>query len=202
VAAADGEPAAPGQVGELVIRQPWPGMAHGFWRDEARYLASYWERFPDVWVHGDWATVDEAGFWYVRGRSDDTIKVAGKRVGPAEYESALVAHPRVVEAAAIGVPDELKGESAVCFVTCRSVVEDNRRFERELQEHVAESLGKPLKPSRVHVVPALPKTKNGKVLRRLVKSAFLGLPPGDVSSLEDPACLASIRACGEAGGSR
>src|SRR3989337_1237501 len=103
-------------VGELVVRQPWPGMTRGFWRDPERYVATYWSRWPGVWVHGDWAFVDDDGFWYILGRSDDTIKVAGKRVGPAEVESALVAHPAVGEAAAVGVPDELKGEAVVVFV--------------------------------------------------------------------------------------
>ena len=102
-------------VGELVIRQPLPGMTRGFWNDPDRYLEAYWSRFPGVWVHGDWALVDEAGYWYIQGRSDDTLKVAGKRVGPAEVESAAVAHPAVVEAAAIGIPHAIKGESIAVF---------------------------------------------------------------------------------------
>ena len=108
-----------GRVGELVIRAPWPGMTRGFWRDRERYLDTYWSRWPDVWVHGDWVEVDADGLWYIRGRSDDTIKVAGKRLGPAEVESALVAHTAVAEAAAIGVPDPLKGEALVVFVVLK-----------------------------------------------------------------------------------
>ena len=202
VAAPDGSPAVPGEVGELVIRNVWPGMAKGFWGDDARYLDAYWSRFTDVWVHGDWAQVDEDGFWFVRGRSDDTIKVAGKRVGPAEYESALVAHPMVVEAVAIGVPDELKGESAVCFVTvsgnASATRDDWQKAERELRDHVADSLGKPLKPMRVHLIASVPKTKNGKVLRRVVKNAYLGRDLGDLTALDNRDCIAAIAACARA----
>ena len=111
----DGEPVR-GQVGELVITQPWPGMTAGFWRDPERYEETYWSRWPDVWVHGDWAYVDDDGFWFIQGRSDDTLKIAGKRLGPAEVESVLVGHPAVAEAGVIGVPHEVKGESVVCFV--------------------------------------------------------------------------------------
>jgi acetyl-CoA synthetase len=99
-----------GQVGELAIREPWIGMTRGFWKDPQRYIDTYWSRFPDVWVHGDWAAVDDDGLWYILGRSDDIIKIAGKRVGPAEVESVLVAHAQVSEAAAVGVPDSIKGE--------------------------------------------------------------------------------------------
>ena len=104
-----------GQVGELVIREPWIGMTRGFWKDRERYIETYWSRCPGTWVHGDWAAVDDDGLWYILGRSDDTIKIAGKRLGPAEVESILVAHPQVSEAAAVGVPDPIKGEALVCF---------------------------------------------------------------------------------------
>ena len=107
------------QVGELVVRAPWIGMTRGFWNDPERYVQTYWSRFPDVWVHGDWAAIDDDGLWYILGRSDDTIKIAGKRLGPAEVESVLVDHPAVLEAAAIGVPDEMKGQALVCFCVLR-----------------------------------------------------------------------------------
>ncbi len=115
---ADGKPVR-GKVGELVVTKPWPGMTHGFWRDPQRYLETYWSRWPQVWVHGDWAATDGDGFWYILGRSDDTIKVAGKRLGPAEVEAILTGHPAVSEAAAIGVPHPVKGEALVCFVVLR-----------------------------------------------------------------------------------
>jgi acetyl-CoA synthetase len=112
----DGRPIERGKVGELSIRQPWIGIARGFWGEKERYLETYWSRFENIWVHGDWALQDEDGHWYILGRSDDTLKVAGKRVGPAEVESLLVAHEPVSEAAVIGVPDEIKGTAMVAFV--------------------------------------------------------------------------------------
>jgi acetyl-CoA synthetase len=182
-------------VGELVIRAPMPGMTRGFWRDdEGRYEATYWSRFPGAWVHGDWATIDADGFWYIQGRSDDTLKVAGKRVGPAEVESAAVSHPAVLEAAAIGVPHEIKGEAVVVLVVLRPGAEDDPDLAAAIASTVAGQLGKPLKPERVAVVTALPKTRSGKVMRRAIRAAWLGLDPGDLSSLDDPASLAAIRA--------
>src|SRR5437867_13778 len=135
-----------GQVGELVIRQPWIGSTRGFWKDPQRYLETYWSRFPDVWVHGDWAAIDADGLWYILGRSDDTIKIAGKRLGPAEVESVLVSHPAVSEAAAIGVPDEIKGETVVCFCVLKP---GQTVSETELRERVVRELGKPFAPRAV-----------------------------------------------------
>ena len=189
---ADGEPLR-GEVGELVIRQPWPGMTQGFWHDRERYVEAYWSRLPGVWVHGDWARIDAAGFWYISGRSDDTIKVAGKRIGPAEVESAAVAHPSVVEALAVGVPDELKGETIALFAVVRDGSEQGEALAAAISETVVAHLGKSFKPGAVHLVPSLPKTRNGKILRRLARAAYLGLDPGDISSLEDPATLEPIR---------
>ena len=187
-----------GEVGELVIRNPWPGMTRGFWGDRERYLETYWNRFEGVWVHGDWAYVDpEDGLWYVLGRSDDTIKVAGKRLGPAEVESVLVGHPWVAEAAAIGVPDEMKGEALVCFVILRPNRKASVELSAELQELVATALGKPLKPKAVHIVGDLPRTRNAKILRRVVRSVYTGKDPGDLSSLENPSALAAIGATRE-----
>ncbi|HKC18838.1 MAG TPA: AMP-binding protein [Candidatus Dormibacteraeota bacterium] len=184
-----------GEVGELVIRNPWPGMTRGFWGDRQRYLDTYWSRYPDIWVHGDWAYVDpEDGLWYVLGRSDDTIKVAGKRLGPAEVESVLVGNSAVAEAAAIGVPDELKGEALVCFVIVRPGVEPSDELASSLQDLVASALGKPLRPKAVHFVGDLPRTRNAKILRRVVKSVYTGKDPGDLSSLENPSALAAIGA--------
>ena len=184
-----------GSVGELVIRAPMPGMTRGFWRDdEGRYEATYWSRIPGAWVHGDWATIDRDGFWYIQGRSDDTLKVAGKRVGPAEVESAAVSHPAVLEAAAIGVPHEIKGEVVVVLVVLRPGSDEDLDLTAAIGSAVAGQLGKPLKPERVAVVPALPKTRSGKVMRRAIRAAWLGLDPGDLSSLDDPASLEAIRA--------
>jgi acetyl-CoA synthetase len=182
-----------GQVGELVIRQPWPGMTRSFWHDPARYEDAYWSRIPGIWVHGDWAAVDSDGFWYILGRSDDTIKVAGKRLGPAEVESAAVAHPAVTEAAAIGVPHEIKGEAITVFVVTPPGVEQTEQLREEIRSEVVKALGPAMKPEAVLFVAQLPKTRNGKVLRRLIRARHLGKTDlGDTSSLESPDALEAI----------
>jgi len=174
------------QVGELVIKTPWIGMTRGFWEDPDRYLKTYWSRWDDVWVHGDWAAVDSDGQWYVLGRSDDTIKVAGKRLGPAEVESILVDHPDVVEAAAIGVPHEIKGSEIIAFCVIQPGTEISDTLRDDLRDLVAKAMGKPLTPGAVLFVSALPMTRNAKVMRRMIRSAYLGLDPGDTSSLVNP----------------
>src|SRR5574341_30238 len=179
-------------VGELVIKAPWIGMTRGFWKDPERYLQTYWSRWPDVWVHGDWAAIDGDGLWYILGRSDDTIKVAGKRLGPAEVESILVAHPAVAESAAIAVPDEVKGNEVVCFCVLRPGHPANDELRETLKEKVAGELGKPLKPREIKFVRDLPKTRNAKVMRRVIRAAYLGLDPGDTSSLENPGAVEEI----------
>jgi acetyl-CoA synthetase len=187
-----------GSVGELVLRAPWPGMTRGFWKDRERYVETYWSRLPNVWVHGDWARVDDDGFWYIEGRSDDTLKIAGKRVGPAEVESAAVANAAVGEAAAIGVPDELKGEAIVVFAVAKPGVVTDGALERSVSDTIAEQLGKPLRPKSVKFIRQLPKTRNGKILRRLIRGAYLGKTDlGDTSSLEDPTALDEVRAAGK-----
>jgi acetyl-CoA synthetase len=182
-----------GQVGELVVRRPWIGMTRGFWKDPDRYFQTYWSRFTDVWVHGDWAAVDEDGLWYILGRSDDTIKVAGKRLGPAEVESVLVGHPAVSEAAAIGVPDSLKGEALVCFCVLKPGSEVSERLREELRTRVAEQLGKPLKPEILKFLDDLPKTRNAKIMRRIIRASYLDQDPGDLSALENPQSVDAVR---------
>jgi len=181
------------QVGELVIRAPWIGMTRGFWRDRQRYLDTYWSQHENVWVHGDWAAIDADGMWYILGRSDDTIKIAGKRLGPAEVESVLVSHPAVSEAAAIGVPDPVKGSALVCFCVPMPGVEPSDAFRKELESTVVRELGKPLRPQAIIFVSDLPKTRNAKVMRRIIRSAYLGEDPGDTSSLVNPEVVDEIR---------
>ncbi len=187
----DGHPIR-GEVGELVCTKPWPGMTRGLWRDPERYLATYWSRWPDVWVHGDWAVVED-GQWYLRGRSDDTIKLAGKRLGPAEVESALVSHPAVAEAAAVGVPDELKGEELWVYVVLTPRTEPSDELRTQLADLVTDHLGKAFRPSVVRFTSALPKTRSAKVVRRAIRAAAAGADPGDLSSLEDPATVEAVR---------
>jgi acetyl-CoA synthetase len=183
-----------GEVGELAIRQPLPGMTRGFWNDPERYLETYWSRFPGTWLHGDWALIDADGYWFIQGRSDDTLKVAGKRVGPAEVESAAVAHPAVLEAAAVGVPHAVKGEVIVVFVRLHPGETDDADLRRSIADKIAHELGKPLRPEAVHVVTDLPRTRSGKVMRRVARAAYMGADPGDLSALENPAALEAIRA--------
>ena len=189
----DGQPVR-GEVGELVCTQPWPGMTRGLWKAPERYLDTYWNRWPDVWVHGDWAIVDDDGQWYLRGRSDDTIKIAGKRLGPAEVESALVGHPAVAEAAAVGVADELKGQALWCFVVLAPGHEPSAGLRDELRATVTDALGKSFKPAELRFTAALPKTRSAKVLRRAIRAAATGEDPGDLSSIEDPGAMDAVRA--------
>ena len=180
------------QVGELIVRAPWIGMTRGFWNDAERYVQTYWSRFPDIWVHGDWAAIDDDGLWYILGRSDDTIKIAGKRLGPAEVESVLVEDPAVVEAAAIGIPDPLKGQALVCFCVLRAGSDGAPAVANRLKALVAERLGKPLRPETIEFVKDLPKTRNAKVMRRVIRAAYVGDPLGDLSSLENPQAVDEI----------
>lgn len=181
------------EVGELVICQPWIGQTRGFWNDPQRYADTYWSRFAGVWCHGDWAAVDADGLWYILGRSDDTIKVAGKRLGPAEVESVLVAHPAIREAAAVGVPDDVKGQAVVCFCVLKPGEAGGDALREALKDAVAAELGKPLRPRDVRFVRDLPKTRNAKVMRRVIRAACLGEDPGDVSSLENPDAIEEVR---------
>jgi acetyl-CoA synthetase len=178
-----------GDVGELVCRKPFPGMTRGFWGDPDRFLETYWRRFPGIWTHGDWASVDGDGYWFLHGRSDDTLNIAGKRIGPAEIESAAVAHPSVAEAAAVGVPHEVKGEVAWVFCV---LAPGTAASEDEVRALVAGELGKAFAPDRVLFVPALPKTRSAKIVRRAVRAMALGQDPGDMSSVENPDALEAI----------
>ncbi len=180
-------------VGELVIKAPWIGMTRGFWKDKQRYLDAYWSRWENVWVHGDFAAIDKDGLWYILGRSDDTIKIAGKRLGPAEVESILVRHESIVEAAAIGVPHDVKGSELVLFAVTKPGVERSDALRRQLHEMVVAEMGKPLAPKAILFVSDLPKTRNAKVMRRMIRAAYLGLELGDTSSLVNPAAVDEVK---------
>lgn len=198
-------------VGELVVKSPWPGMTRGFWQDPQRYEETYWSRWPGTWVHGDWARIDRDGQWTIEGRSDDTIKIAGKRIGPAEVESLLVAHPQVIEAAAIEIPHEVKGGALACFVVLQQGVEPSEALRGELSRRVIDGLGKAMKPEAVRFARELPKTRNAKIMRRLIRATYIeqanaaagsgskgkvagaSPPVGDVSALDNPSALEAIR---------
>jgi acetyl-CoA synthetase len=178
-----------GEVGELVIRGSWPGMTRGFWNEPERYLETYWSRFDGTWVHGDWAEVDEDGFWYLHGRSDDTLNIAGKRIGPAEIESAAVAHPAVVMAAAIGLPDDVKGEGIGLYLVAAPGVDPDRALTEVVEAEVVATLGRAFRPKSIRWVPDLPRTRSAKIMRRVVKAVATGIDPGDLTSLENPESL-------------
>ncbi|MBI4214959.1 AMP-binding protein, partial [archaeon] len=179
-------------VGYLVCKKPAPSMTRGLWNAPERYVETYWSRWPHVWYHGDWARVDREGFWFLHGRADDTIKIAGKRVGPAEVEAALLTHPAVAEAAAIGAPHELKGESLVCFVVIKPGFEASETLREEVKKTVGNELGKPLMPDEVKFVNALPKTRSAKIMRRVIKKKYAGEDVGDISTLENPEAVDEI----------
>lgn len=185
------------EVGELVIKQPWVGMTNGFWKEPERYEESYWSRWENIWVHGDWVIKDQNGFWTITGRSDDILNVAGKRLGPAELESILVDHDAVIEAGTIGIPDEVKGEVAVCFAVLKQGVEPTDELKNELMALIGEKMGKALRPKEIHFVSDLPKTRNAKVMRRAIKAAYLNQDAGDLSSLENPQAVDAIRKLGQ-----
>jgi acetyl-CoA synthetase len=189
----EGHTVPAGAVGELVCRQPWPSMTRGIWGDPERYLDAYWRRFPDVWVHGDWASRDDGGYWYLHGRSDDTLNIAGKRIGPAEVESVVAMIPSVAECAAVGVPDPVKGERVWVVVVRTPALDDSVDLEAEVRSVVREHLGGSFVPARVVVAAALPKTRSAKIVRRAVRAAVTGEDPGDLSTLEDPSTIDAIR---------
>lgn len=176
-------------IGHLVCKKPAPSMTKGFVGDRQRYLETYFKRFPGVWYHGDWAKVDDSGAWFLFGRSDDTIKVAGKRVGPAEVEAALLVHLAVTEAAAIGVPHAFKGESIICYVVVKSDAICSNNLAEELSALVVKNLGAPFRPEKINFVSALPKTRSGKIVRGAIRRKLLGEATGDISSVENPLAL-------------
>ncbi|OUM84707.1 MAG: AMP-dependent synthetase [Bacillus thermozeamaize] len=182
-----------GQIGELVVRQPWVGMTHGFWQEPERYEETYWSRWKNIWVHGDAVIRDEQGFWTIIGRSDDTLNVAGKRMGPSEMESILVSHPAVREAATIGVPDPLKGEVPVCFAVINPGHAPDESLAEKLMQMVTEQIGKALRPKAIHFVAELPKTRSAKIMHRVIRAVYLGKNPGDLSALDNPESIREIQ---------
>ncbi|MDO8518615.1 MAG: AMP-binding protein, partial [Deltaproteobacteria bacterium] len=180
------------EVGYLVCKKPAPSMTKGFLNDEQRYLDTYFSKWPGVWNHGDWAYVDKDGFWFLRGRADDVIKVSGHRTGPAEIESALMYNPAVAECAAIGVPHEIKGESIVCFVVLKAGFEADETMKKNLKSGVGTKLGKTLTPDDIKFVKSLPKTRSAKIVRGAIRKKYLGLPLGDITSVENPEALETL----------
>ena len=189
-----GQPAAPGSVGELVMRSPVFGLTMGLWKDDERYLENYWSTWKDVWHHGDFASRDADGHWYIHGRSDDTLKIAGKRTGPAEIEALLMATGSIAEAAAIGVPDRIKGSALVLVCSLKPGVDANETLRAALSQAVVHGLGVAFRPKDVCFVSDLPKTRNLKIMRRVIRAAYLGEAAGDLTALVNPEAVAELRA--------
>jgi acetyl-CoA synthetase len=185
------------EVGELVIRRPWPSMTRGLWNAPDRYLEAYWNRYDGLWTHGDWATHEQDGEWFLHGRSDDTLNIAGKRVGPAEFESALVSDPAVAEACAVGIPHPIKGEAVHCFVVLNGSEPFDDALALRLRHAVERDLGPAFRPERILAVAELPKTRSQKIVRRAVRAVLLDEDPGDLSTLENPSALVEIRAASQ-----
>jgi acetyl-CoA synthetase len=187
----DGKPIR-GGIGHLVCKKPAPSMTKGFLKDPDRYIATYFSRWPNIWYHGDWAHIDEDGYWFLHGRADDTIKVSGRRTGPAEIEAALIEHPAVSEAAAIGAPHEIKGEGVVCFVVLHPAYQPSDELRNELKEQVVKIMGKTLRPEDLRFVTALPKTRSAKIVRGVIRKKWLGQEIGDIASIENPDAIEEI----------
>ncbi|HQU46148.1 MAG TPA: AMP-binding protein, partial [Pirellulales bacterium] len=188
-----GQPVEPGRGGWLVIARPWPGMLRGIWGDDARYREQYWSKVPHQYLAGDNARCDRDGYYWIMGRIDDVLNVSGHRLSTIEIESALVSHPKVAEAAAVGRPDELKGEAVAVFVTLKSG-EPNEALREELRRHVRKEIGALAQPDDIRFTNALPKTRSGKIMRRLLRDIAAGKEMvGDTTTLEDYSVLAKLR---------
>ncbi len=181
----NGNSAPVGEEGYLVLKRPWPAMLRTIYKDPDRYVKQYWSKYPGLYFTGDSARKDEDGYFWIIGRVDDVIKVSGYRLGTAEIESALVSHPAVAEAAAIGLPHDVKGNAIHAYVMLRSGHEPSEALAEELRAHVAHEMGPIARPEKIEFVPTLPKTRSGKIMRRLLRARALGMPEGDLSTLEE-----------------
>jgi acetyl-CoA synthetase len=178
-----------GRKGYLVIKSSWPGMTRGLLNDNERYVKTYWSRFKNIWFHGDYVLVDEDGLWYMHGRVDDVINISGHRMSTTEIEQSVLSYPEIFDAASISIPDEITGEAIVVFVVLKN---KHQNIQQEISTHLSEKIGKVAKPKYVFQISNLPKTKTGKIMRRLLKSKLLGEELGDLSSLENPNVLDEI----------
>ena len=185
-----------GRNGYLVIKSPWPAMTRSLLNDDARYIQTYWSRFKDVWFHGDYVYVDKDGLWYMHGRTDDVINVSGHRMSTAEIEHTLISHKKISDAASVAIPDDITGEAIVVFFVENNESKDKAVTASEISDYVAEKIGKIARPKYAFRLSDLPKTRTGKIMRRILKSKLLGLDLGDISSIENPNVLSEIKKLG------
>jgi acetyl-CoA synthetase len=181
----EGVPVKAGEEGFLVLKKPWPAMVRTVYRDPDRYVSTYWSKYPGLYLAGDSARKDDDGYFWIIGRVDDVIKVSGYRLGTAELESALVSHPAVAEAAVIGLPHEIKGIAIHAYVILRAGVEPTEVLKDQLKQHVVHEVGPIAKPEQIEFVASLPKTRSGKIMRRVLKARALGMDEGDLTTLEE-----------------
>jgi acetyl-CoA synthetase len=181
----EGNPVPPNTEGKLVIKNPWPSMMRTIYKDPDRFVETYWSKYPGMYLTGDSAKKDEDGYYWIIGRVDDVIKVSGYRLGTAEIESALVSHPAVAEAAAFAVPDEVKGNVIYANVILKTGMEKSDNLGDELKNHVGHEVGPIAKPKQIEIVDSLPKTRSGKIMRRVLKAKAMGEDPGNISTLAD-----------------
>jgi len=185
-----GEPA---KAGYLVLKKPWPGMLRGIYRDPQRFVAQYWSKYPGIYFTGDGAKIDEEGYFWLLGRVDDVMNISGHRVSTMEVESALVDHPHVAEAAVIGRPHEIKGQAIAAFVTIKDGTKPSKELVEELKAHVTKKIGALARPDDLIFASDLPKTRSGKIMRRLLRDIAEGKALGDTTTLADPAVVAMLK---------
>lgn len=190
---ADGKELPPGETGYLIINKPWPGMLIDIYGDSKRYRESYWSRFPGSYYTGDFAMRDEDGYFWVLGRADEVLKIAGHRIGTAELENAAVSHPAVAEGAVTSKPDEIKGEAIVLFVTLKQGISPSPTLRKEITKHLRQAIGPIATPDEVYFVESLPKTRSGKIMRRVLKAVASEQSPGDLSTLENEASVEEVK---------
>jgi acetyl-CoA synthetase len=181
----EGQPVAANEEGFLVIKNPWPAMLRTLYNDPERYVQQYWSKYPGVYLTGDSARRDEDGYYWIIGRTDDVIKVSGYRLGTAEIESALVSHHAVAEAAAIGLPHDVRGNIIHAYVILKAGQQIHDNLVEDLRNHVSHEIGPFAKPEAIEIVDSLPKTRSGKIMRRVLKARALGLDPGNLATLEE-----------------
>jgi acetyl-CoA synthetase len=178
--------------GELVLSTPWPSMLRGLYKAPKRYKNIYWSKFPGVYLAGDIARVEEDGCFWIQGRADDVLKISGHRISNSEIESALVSHRNVAEAAAIGKPHPIKGEAICCYVVLREGTDQSDKLRTQLMQHVSKEIGKIARPDEIWFVKDVPKTRSGKIMRRIVRAKAIGESPGDISTLRNPEAVEEL----------
>ena len=188
-----GQPVPSGTKGYLVINKPWPGMMMTIYKDPKRYKETYWSKFPGRYYTGDYAVMDSDGYFWVLGRADEVLKIAGHRLGAAELESAAVSHPAVAESAVVGTPDPVKGETILMFAILKEGYKPSAELASNIREHVREVIGPVATPERIYFTGSLPKTRSGKIMRRVLKAIATKTPIGDLSTLEDEASTEEVK---------